>query len=523
MVQTTNISFSRFLFTCMLSAIFAVNIQAEKQDALDNTVRIIKNRGTVYELLKDISEQSGYLFIYDSQIIENDKAVKIAKGAYSLRDAIYLITGNDQLHIDLSGTYILLRLKATQTDENIIRPEEDVGLPEEDIRFTIKGSLYDRQTEEAILFASVHILNTSIGTVTNQEGNFLLNIPDSLQNYSVKFSHIGYESQEITLNLLKNGYVNIGLKPQTVALQEVVVTAVNPEQVLIDMLANRTLNYASEPAFLTSFYREGVEHNDRNIDLAESVLQVYKTGHQKKSDFDQVKLIKKRRIVSRNETDTIFPKIRSGVQSCLILDIVKEMPDFIVPDNETQYKYAYAGKNFIDDRPVHVISFQQKEHFREPLYCGELFIETGNKALVEARLEVNPKLVNKATSSFISKKPMGLTMNLLQAKYIVSYRPSDNGFYYSNHIRGDIRFKIRRKNRLFTSQLHFWFEMATCDIDTKNVKSIPPNERLTTNRIFAETKSTYDKNFWEYFNIILPEENLKHAIIHNLHEVLITE
>ena len=51
-------------------------------DTFDVVVRIVKNRGTVYELLKDISGQSGYLFIYDSQIIENDKVVKIAKGAY---------------------------------------------------------------------------------------------------------------------------------------------------------------------------------------------------------------------------------------------------------------------------------------------------------------------------------------------------------------------------------------------------------------------------------------------------------
>ena len=56
-----------------------------------------------------------------------------------------------------------------------------------------------------------------------------------------------------------------------------------------------------------------------------------------------------------------------------------------------------------------------------------------------------------------------------------------------------------------------------------NVQSIPQNERISTKRIFAETKSSYDKNFWEQFNIILPEEDLKRDIIHNLREVLITK
>ena len=501
-----------------VSSAKAANMQDNKLEVFDKAVRLSKNKGTIYELLKNVSEQTGYLFIYDSQIIENDKTVKIAKGTYSLRDAIFLITGNKQLQTDLSGNYILLRLPKTQ-----IPDDTNESVQAQNIFFTIRGVLSDRQTEESIIFASVHILNTSIGTVTNQDGGFQLNIPDSLQNLTVRFSHIGFESREIELSLLKDRFVDVNLEPKVFPLQEVVVSAVNPVQALKDMFDNRAVNYASEPAYLMSFYREGIDHNDRNIDLTESVLLVYKTGYQKRADNDQVKLIKKRRIVSRIETDTIFPKMRSGIQSCLVLDVIKELPDFIVPNKETPYKYAYKGKSVIDERSVHIIGFQQNEYVPEPLYSGELFIEVDNSALVEARFEINPKLVNKATNMFIDKKPFEYAMNLQQAKYKISYKPSGNGYYYSNHVRGDVSFKIRRKNRLLSSTLHFWFEIATCDIDTENVKTFPFNVRLSTNRIFAETKSVYDRNFWEHFNIILPEDNLKNILIHNLHEVLILE
>lgn len=503
----------------MLLPFLTTNIQAIEHGMPDKTVRISKNKGTIYELLKDISEQSGYLFIYDSQIIDNDQKVKIAKGEYSLCDAIYLITGNNQLQIDLSGTYILLRLAENQTQK---KTEYNTPI-QQNIHFTIGGSLFDQETGDVIIFASVRILNTSTGTVTNQDGNFQLVVADSLQNHKVRFSHIGYESREIDLTLLKNNSISLGLTPQTISLEEVVVNVVNPKQVLDDMLHSRTTNYASEPVYLTTFYREGIDHNDRNIDLTESVLQVYKTGYDKDVTNDQVKLIKKRRILNRLETDTIFPKMRSGIKSCLILDIIKELPEFITPDKETPYTYSYTGKSTIDDKMVHIISFQQKEQIPEPLYAGKLFIEVESKALVEVRFEVNPKLVNKATHTFIDKKNAKLKINLQQASYIVSYKPSDNDLYYINHIRGDIRFKIRRKKHLFSSPLNFWFEMATCDIKTKNVKPFPQNERISTTRIFAETKHSYDKNFWNNFNIILPEENLKNTIIHNLHEVLVTE
>lgn len=517
MHKTPETYLNRIFVICMFLSLLAVNIQADGQVELDKKVLVTKNKGTIYELLKNLSEQSGYLFIYDSRIIENDRKVKVTGGEYSLREAIRLITGNKNLQISISGEYLLLR----PADEPIA--EADNHTPVSETHHLIQGALYDRESGEPILFASVGILNTSIGTITNQDGEFQLTVADSLQNNNIRFSHIGYESREIDISLLKEQFTDIHLKPQVISLQEIIVSVVNPEQVLNEMLNNRDVNYASEPVYLTTFYREGISHNDQNIDLTESVLRVYKTGYKKNATNDQVKLIRKRRLINRQETDTIFPKMRSGIRSCLILDLVKELPDFITPGKETPYTYTYTGKSVIDGRPVHILSFRQKEDNPEPMYTGELYIEAENKALAGVRFEINPKLADKATHMFVDKKTAGLKINLQHAGYIVSYKQHGDGQYYINHVRGDIRFKIRRKKRLFSSPLHFWFEMVTSDIETKNAQPFPANERLSTTHIFSETKHRYDKNFWNNFNIILPEEALQDDIIRNLNHLLIME
>lgn len=518
MYKTPIISPKRCFVFCLFLSLMAVNIQQlDGQIATDKLVMVTKNKGTIYELLKDISEQTGYLFIYDSRMIENDKTVKVTKGEYSLRDAILLITGNKHLQISISGEYLLLK----PADEQI--PEANIHTPAPEIHHIIQGALYDQETGEPIIFASVAIQNTSTGTITNQDGSFQLIVADSLQDSKIRFSHIGYESQEIEVSLLKGQFTDLHLKPQVISLQEIIINVVNPKQVLNDMLNERATNYASEPVYLTTFYREGINHNNRNIDLTESVLRIYKTGYKKNATNDQVKLIKKRRITNRLETDTIFPKMRSGIRSCLILDIIKELPDFLVPEDETPYTYSYAGKNTIDGRLVNVISFQQKESVSEPLYVGELFIESENKALAEVHFEMNPRFADKATHMFVDKKTNGLKINLQQANYIVSYKLSDNGLYYINHVRGDIRFKIRRKKRLFSSPLHFWFEMVTSDIETNATKPFSSGERLSTTRIFSETKHEYDQYFWKNFNIILPEAVLKEAIINSLNKLIISE
>ena len=510
-------AFFHRLIVCLSLFLIVFDIQADEKDVFERKIRIVKNKGTVYELLKQVSDQSGYLFIYDSRLIDNDRKVKIPKGDYPLREAIYQITGNRRLQIDLKGEHLLLRQPHEWPN-----PVEPAPLSEENTHFSVEGSLIDQETEAPILFASVGLLHAPIATITNQNGYFRLVIPDSLGDVPIHFSHIGYESREVDVEFLRGTPLAITLRPQVILLDEVVVSAKSPMKVLGDMLNSRSTNYASDPVCLTAFYREGINTHQKNIDLTESVLQVYKTGYQSRSSADQVKLIKKRRIVNRQEIDTIFPKMKSGVNSCLILDIVKELPEFLEPDKNSSYLYAHTGMTVVDGRLVDVIFFKQKDYVEEPLYTGELFIEAESKALVEVRFEINPRLIRRATNMFVDRKTAGLKIDLLEAKYLVSYKPI-NGKYYVNHIRGDISLKVKRKRRLFGMPLHFWFEMVTCKIDTEQIQPFPRNERLPANRIFAETKHGYDRHFWENFNIILPEEELKAAILHSLNDVLISE
>jgi hypothetical protein len=501
-----------------------IPIQADGNDTFDRIVRITTPKGTVYELLKDLSVQSGYSFVYDSRIIDNDRKVKIPRGEYTLREAIHLITGNLPLRLDLLGGHILLRLPPSVPGGKPAADDTSAEAPVPLPFFTIEGAFTDSESGKPIPYVAVGIQNTTLGTIANRDGTFRLTLPDSLRQHRMRFSHIGYESMEPELTLLKDAArFDFTLKPQPVPLREIIVQYIPPAQLLKEMLDHRPLNYPFTPVCQTSFYREGITHRRKNIDLTESVLQIYKTGYDRDATGDQIKLIKKRRFVHRQKTDTIFPKMRSGINSCLVLDIMKELPEFIGPDGASAYAYTDRGITAVDGRKVHIIRFRQRNHVKEPLYRGEIYIEKESKALVEIRFEINPLLAGKATHMFVDKKSAGLKINLQHARYIVSYKPTAEGIYHIRHIRGDIEFKVRHRKRLFATPLNFWFEMVTCRIETENVHPFPRNERLSPTRVFAETKHNYDKNFWENFNILLPEEELKEDLIRNLNEILITE
>ena len=521
--SSSGFNFQLFLsfrcIVCIMLAFSAIHLLADdRDDIFAKKIKLSTGKGAIYHLLKEVSEQSGYSFIYDSEIIENDKKVTVKKGEYTLRDAIIAITGNSQLQIDVLGNHILLRLLTEETGITIAVEQTEKTPP-----IILRGTIYDDETLEPIPYVNVGITGTTIGSISNLNGKFQISVIDSKDSAKIKLSHVGYETMETDFSLFAGRQIDFFLKPRDILLDEITVSIADPQQILHDIHKYKAQNYSNDPAYLTCFYREGIDYKQRNIDLTEAVLQIYKSGSMDNSAHDQVKLIKKRRIIDHQKNDTILPRMKSGINSCLVLDIIKEVPDFIDPANNSLYSYSFSNVTTNDNRLVNIVSFIQKPSVKEPLYTGDLYVEVESKALVKVQFDMNPRLVDKATNYFVAKKSRDLNLSLQEAKYMVSYKPTSDGLYYINHIRGDIVFKIRKRNHLFSNPLHFWFEMVTCKIDTEDVKGFSRNERLLPDRIFAETKHAYDQDFWENFNLILPEERLLETMINNLNEVINNE
>ena len=218
-----------------------------------------------------------------------------------------------------------------------------------------------------------------------------------------------------------------------------------------------------------------------------------------------------RRVTNEDAKDTLVTRIKSSVNSCLLLDLAKNAPDFLLPESFSQYSYNHSDITTIDNRRVYVFSFEQNESISDPLYKGDIYIDAENFALLQASFELNPKFIEKTTDMLIIKKSRNLVITPQRVSYLVSYKPM-NGKYYINHIRGDLNFKVRKVRRLFSSNLHVWFEMANCKTDTTDVVKFHNSERISTRDIFSETNFTYDENFWGNFNVILPEEKLQEII-----------
>ncbi|WP_024479782.1 TonB-dependent receptor [Cellulophaga baltica] len=92
---------------------------------------------------------------------------------------------------------------------------------------TIKGKIFDNETQEPIPFATVVIKNTNpiIGTTTEDNGKFRLeNVP--IGRYDIEVSYLGYEStiiSEVVVNSAKEVVLKVTLTESPYALDEVII------------------------------------------------------------------------------------------------------------------------------------------------------------------------------------------------------------------------------------------------------------------------------------------------------------
>jgi len=498
----------RFLIILLGLLFISGGMKADGSDVLERIIRLPKMKGTVYALLGKVSEQSGYLFVYDSKVVNNDAVVKTKGRNCTVRQAIYEIIGNKTLELKVIGQHILI----LPPSEKAVR-EHKVSETPGPAFSVLTGTLLDKETGEPVANASVIIQGTSIGNVTNKNGEFRLHLPDSLKNSILSFSHLGYLAQHIEAATLAGRSNVLSLEPKVVPLQEVLIRLVEPRKLLREMLGHRKDNYSLNPVYLTTFYREGVQLKNKFQNLTEAVFKVYKPSVGEENLSDQVKLLKMSRIDNRESSDTLVTKMRAGIQACLQLDVMKELPDFLSVDAEDNpYVYTSGDITFIDDRCVNVVYFEQKPEIKGPLYCGALYIDAENNALVQARIEIQPKYIKDATRIFVVRQAQRVNLTAQKVVYTITYKPW-NGTYYIHHIRGDLYFKMKKKRVLFSnSTVHTWFEMVTCRVDNENVVRFSRSERLPTRTVLADENFRYDESFWEDFNIIPLEEELSKII-----------
>jgi hypothetical protein len=87
---------------------------------------------------------------------------------------------------------------------------------------TVQGTVFDADSNEKLRGASVWVVETKSGTVTDEKGNYTVSLLQG--NFTLRFSYVGYESSELKINAQSSLKQNIRLKSNNL-LKEVVISS----------------------------------------------------------------------------------------------------------------------------------------------------------------------------------------------------------------------------------------------------------------------------------------------------------
>jgi hypothetical protein len=489
-------------------SLFSLQPLYGQENILEKQITIKKQNTTLYNALNLISEKADCFFIYDSETVENDKHVKLESDHLPLKKVLDNILQNPELEYKVIDQHILIyrAIKVQLANKKIQASAHDSTT-----NIIVKGHIYDNLDKKPIPFASVGIQEQNTGTITNSDGYFIVKVPSEYSGVSLIVSHLGYLSQNIPVKLLNEQKVDIFLDRKIISMQEVIIRYVDPTAIIAKAMQLRNVNNSNKPVYMTTFYREGVQKNDRYISYSEAVFKVYKSSFEHDEKSDQVKLLKSRKIQNINQNDTSMLKLKAGILAGLQLDIVKCIPDFLDETESASYTYTYADLVSNNTQNAYAITFVQNKGINEPMYTGTLYIDKERFAILGADFEINPKFLSQAADYFIVKKSRQLNVKLEKISYSISYM-NYNGRYYINHARCDLHIKTRIRNHLSSDNFSTFLETATCHIDTVNVIRFPKQEIIKPNIVFSDAPFIYDESFWGDYNIIAPEAKLSDAL-----------
>ncbi len=376
---------------------------------------------------------------------------------------------------------------------------------------TVTGKLKDAKTGDRIMYATITIPGTGIGTVSNSDGEFTLKVSKSLNADVFEVSHLSYATARFEVSESTGKDKTFILEPHFVMLQGVSIIPRDARGVVEFALGSVRKNYSEVPNSMTGFYRETIKQRRDYISISEAVVDIYKAPYTS-MQMDQVKIYKGRKGTNVKRADTLMVQLQGGPNIAMLLDIVKNTDLSIALDNLDNYHFEFAGIVNIDDKANWVISFEPNVVKEDPLYFGKLYIEQDNMAITRAEFSLDLKDEYKASQVFIQKKPFGLVFLPTSTSYLVTYK-EQKGKYYLNYVRVDLKFRCDWKRRLFKNYYSVMSEVAITDRNEENVVKFANQDLFRSNMVFAEKVQNFtDVDFWGEYNIIEPEESIQSAI-----------
>ncbi len=247
----------------------------------------------------------------------------------------------------------------------------------------LKGHIKDAKTQEPLAAANIQIVGTFQGTISNEDGDFILLIGNPPASLSI--TYIGYESQKILIENNDDNEILIALEPIILEMDAIVVVAEDPALAIMREVIRRKLIWRKEIQTSSAHaYSRLVFENDSGIvSIAESLSETF--WDSEKGSREVIK--------SKRQTSNLSEQQNMAVASFIpnFYDDDIELIGFSVigpthPDALDYYDFKLLKEKRRDNKTVFEIQVIPDSKL-QPTFQGRLWVLDEDFALLNVELK----------------------------------------------------------------------------------------------------------------------------------------
>jgi TonB-linked SusC/RagA family outer membrane protein len=194
---------------------------------------------TVRDVIEAIEEQSEFLFLFQEGQVDLNRRVSIRAEGKQLQEILdEVFKGTDNIYIVSDRQVVIGKAPRKNLEAQLAALQKDLKtVIEQPQQREITGKVTDA-SGEPLPGATIMVKGTTIGTVTDADGNFSLRIPANAQTLQVSF--VGMKTQEIVIG--NRNTFNVSLEEEAIGLQEVIAVGygVQKKETVVGAVAQAT-------------------------------------------------------------------------------------------------------------------------------------------------------------------------------------------------------------------------------------------------------------------------------------------
>lgn len=360
-------------------------------------------------------------------------------------------------------------------------------------KITITGQILDLETSQPISFASIYIKSESIGTTSNENGNFIFHIPTEYKEDIVVISTIGYLSIFKKVSSFAKSE-KIYLSTQTTNLDEIVITANKKIELTAKQIVQKAYNeiknnYPTKPYILEGYVRDLQKEDDKYVEYLECAAKFSYEGNKTQKE-PSIELLEVKTSYLANK----HPWNKNTERKNSIIDLVED--DLIRFDygpikGKIGWKYQLENILPYGNGLVYKVIGVDK-----PFQTSTLFIDIETFAFV--RIELTRKSTkNKSWKRRMTNGALQIYYNLVleyqeyEGKMYLKYqKEEDNWQIFEDLESNKILFTKYPKKELFINK-----------IIAENLENYPFDKNMDISTSIENQAKEFNADFWNSYNI----------------------